>query len=112
MLLSLRYGAELEDEGATLESLRLSDRATLDLALRKRTAAELDAFARLTHVLVQSCNADERAVKVKASTEATVAAVKASLKVHDMDLCFSPVFSSTFGQPLAESVRPLGDSRA
>ena len=102
-----RYGADVTNDEATLDELRVPDRAAFDIALRTRTTAELEGLHSVEHILLQSSDPHEPATQLEVSAETTVAQVKALLKANGLDLCFSPVFGSAFGTPL-ENDRTLG----
>jgi hypothetical protein len=101
------YGAALEDDEATLQDLHIPNDAQLDAVFRTRLPQELDEFKTIKHVLMVDLDGNALTLEgVSNSTE--VGAIKAMLKAPPTALVyFSPVFTSTFGTPLADE-RTLG----
>lgn len=101
------YGAALEDEQATLQDLHIPNDAQLEAVFRTRLPQELEEFKTIKHVLMIDLDGNALTLEgVSNSTE--VSAIKAMLKAPETALVyFSPVFTSTFGTPLADE-RTLG----
>lgn len=101
------YGANLEDDTATLDSLHIPDGAQLDAVFKTRLPQELEEFKAIKHI--QMVDLSGAAIRMEGVSEKTeIAAIKAMLKAPETALVyFSPVFTSTFGTPLADE-RTLG----
>lgn len=101
--LSLRfYGRTLEDDATTLDDLKVTEGATFEAALRARTATDLEAMKKVTHVLMVDTSGAASAVQgVSAAT--TIAALKALIKAPETaQIYFSPAFTANFGAALAD----------
>ena len=102
------YGAALEDESASLDSLHLPDGAVLEAVFRTRKPDELKAFETIRHVLMVDFSGIGTCLQDGVSHSTLVGAIKLQLKLPPTALIFfTPFFTSSWGTPL-EDERTLG----